>query len=526
MVRVSGPGKLNDHPSKSDIVRDKIKPIAELAAIAERARANGETVVLCHGVFDLVHLGHLRHLESAQRFGSVLIVTITADDFVLRGPGRPIFSDDMRAEMLASLEYVDYVGVQHGPTAEQVIEQVRPDIYVKGSDYLDPVNDVTGEIVKERAAVEKYGGRLEFTHEITFSSSSLINQNLNVFDPPLQDYLSRHRDDGTADALFGLIESVADYRVLLIGDAILDEYRYATPMGKPQKENLIAARFKEQDLFAGGVFAAANHIASFCKEVEVITCLGTGDSRERFIRDNLKPNVTLTPLYREGAPTTRKSRYIDPSYLQKLFEVYFIDDSPLPAHVEDQLKALIAERAGGFDLVVAADFGHGLLRGDAIAMMAEQSRFLAVNTQTNSANYGYNLITRYPKADYVCIDAPEARLAAADRYGEIDAIVADELPRLVDCGRFIVTHGHFGCITTGEDGEVVHIPAFTRTVVDTIGAGDAFFSVTAPLAAAGGRMEHIAFVGNAAGAIKVSIVGHRRSVEKVQLMKYITTLLK
>src|SRR6202035_660638 len=112
---------------------------------------------------------------------------ITADRFVNKGPGRPIFSERMRAEMLAALEYVDWVGINHGSSAEPVLDAVKPDVYVKGSDYENPEEDITGKIAVERDAVERHGGRIVFTKDITFSSSTLINRYLDVYDPPLRD---------------------------------------------------------------------------------------------------------------------------------------------------------------------------------------------------------------------------------------------------------------------------------------------------------------------------------------------------
>ncbi len=506
--------------------RSKVKTLEELGNISEAARENGLKVVLAHGVYDLVHMGHVRHLEAARREGDLLIVTTTADHLVNKGPGRPIFTENLRAEMLAALEYVDWVGISEAPSAEAVLDVIKPDVYVKGVDYENPDDDVTGNITQEKELVEKHGGRLVITKDISFSSSELINKYLDVYDRPLRDYLDSHREAGTAEKINGLIESVKDYRVLLVGDAIIDEYQYVQAMGKSPKENMIATRSTESEIFAGGVFAAANHVASFCKEVEIITVLGNDDSREDFVRQSLKPNVTLNALYRDGVPTTRKCRFIDESYMRKLFEVYYFDDTPPDPAFEDQITRAIADKAGDYDLVIAHDFGHGMLTAPSIAALTEKSRFLAVNTQTNSANLGYNLITKYQKADFVCIDAPEAQLAAGDRFSDIEVIVSERLSKQIDCKKFIITHGNQGCVTFEDGSGAIRIPAFTKTVVDTVGAGDAFLAVTAPLAAAGGSMEVIGFVGNAAGAIKVSIVGHRHSVEKLPLIRYITTLLK
>jgi len=507
-------------------VRDKIRSITELGEIAEQARAAGKKVALAHGVFDLVHMGHVRYLEGARAEGGLLIVTTTADEMVNRGPGRPIFPEDLRAEMLAALQYVDWVGISHASSAENVLDTIKPDFYVKGSDYENPEDDVTGKIVEERKTVEKHGGRLVFTKDITFSSSALINRYLDVYDRPLQDHLEKMRQDGAEEKLAELVESVKDFKVLLVGDAIIDEYLYVKAVGKAAKENIIATRFQNSETFAGGIFAAANHVASFCAEVEIITSLGRDDSFEDLIRSNLLPNVKLTVVYRDGVPTTRKTSFIDPSYMRKLFEVYTFDDSPLAPDLESGLNELVAGKASDFDLVIATDFGHGLISSSTIDVLVNKSRFLAVNTQTNSANLGYNLITKYPKAGYICIDSPEAHLAAADRYSDTESVIVNDLSTIIDCGKIIVTHGDKGCITYDRDHGMTNIPAFTKSVVDTVGAGDAFLSVTAPLVAAGGTMDLVGFIGNAAGAMKVSIVGHRRSIEKAALLKYMTRLLK
>lgn len=514
-------------PAITRFARDKVRTIEDLAVLAEEARSQGRAVVLCHGVFDLVHMGHVRHLEAARREGDLLIVTTTADRYVNKGPGRPIFAERMRAEMLAAIEYVDWVGINNGPSAEPVLDSIKPDIYVKGSDYENPEEDITGKIASERDVVERHGGRLVFTKDITFSSSNLINSYLDVYDPPLRDFLDGLRADGGAERIPELIESVRGNRVVLVGDAIIDEYQYVNALGKSAKENMIATLYQGAEVFAGGVFAAANHVAEFCAEVEIVTTLGENCPYEDLIRQSLKPNVRLHVVSVPGRPTTRKLRYVDQGYLRKLFETYFMDDRPLPEGARDALSSLVAERAAAADVVIVTDFGHGMIGSDLVRTLRESSRFLAVNAQTNSGNQGYNLITKYRGADYVCIDAPEARLAAADKYSDITAIVGDLLPSQIDCRRLIVTHGSSGCYTfDSKDSGVGRIPAFTKTVVDTVGAGDAFFAVTAPMVAAGGCMVDVGFIGNAAGAMKVGIVGHRKSVEKVPLMKFVTALLK
>lgn len=516
-------GQIDLSPVKNN---SKIVNMTVATGISADAKKKGLKVVLAHGVFDLVHLGHVRHLEAAKREGDVLMVSVTDDHHVNKGPGRPVFPAPMRAEMLASLHMVDWVVINDAATAVSVLKVLNPSIYIKGSEYAKAEEDITGKIADEQAAVEAGGGRIVFTDDIVFSSSSLINQFMDVYHPELRDYLENVREKSSLDEITGWLEKVADFKVLLVGDAIIDEYQYVSPMGKSPKENMIATQFLNREIFAGGVFAAANHVANFCSEVEVITCLGREESYEDLIRSHLKPNVKLNAIYREGKPTTRKCRFVDWHYLRKMFEVYFFEDAPLPGEYQQELDALILQRAGQFDLVIVTDFGHGLIGPSSVRALEENARFLAVNAQSNSANHGYNLITKYPKASYICIDAPEARLAVSDKFSDIESVIREKLAPRTQCERIIVTHGDQGCITYDVKEGIHRVPAFTNTIVDTVGAGDAFLSVTSPFVASGAPLNLVGFIGNAAGAMKVGIVGHRRSIEKVPLIKYITRLLK
>jgi sugar/nucleoside kinase (ribokinase family) len=188
----------------------------------------------------------------------------------------------------------------------------------------------------------------------------------------------------------------------------------------------------------------------------------------------------------------------------------------------------ITARAKDFDVVLVNDFGHGMITPGVRHALYENSKFLALNVQTNAGNFGYNLATKYARADYLCLDAPEARLAVTNKSDDLN-LVAHELAGRMDTGRIILTHGSNGCLTYNAEArpvKVSRVPAFTRRVVDTMGAGDAFFAVTGPLASITDDLDVVGFVGNAVGAIKVGILGHRKAVDKAATLAYIRTLLK
>ncbi len=154
--------------------------IIEIEALAEKIKslkAKGKKIVHCHGCFDLIHPGHIKYFQAAEKMGNVLIVTVTPDIYVDKGPGRPVFNEILRAESIAALECIDFVAINKWPTACETLKLLRPDIYVKGQEF-ENLQDKTGKIQKENAVIREIGAELKFTHEIVFSSTELINKYL------------------------------------------------------------------------------------------------------------------------------------------------------------------------------------------------------------------------------------------------------------------------------------------------------------------------------------------------------------
>lgn len=506
----------------------KILPLDRLGTVAAELRAEGRTIVHCHGVFDLLHVGHLRHLRAARGYGDILVVTITADEHVNKGPGRPAFPSELRCEVLAGLELVDYVAVVDAVSARPAIQTIRPDYYVKGGEYSDHAKDITGKIAIETELVESFGGRVVYTEDITFSSSNLLNKFFSLHDEPARNYLSLLRQSDFEETIASLFQKMNELRVVVVGETIIDRYVYVDAMGKSAKENIIATLHRDEEIFAGGVIAAANHLAAVCPNVELITAAGdpaAGENYENFIREQLADGVRATVIHKPEAPTIQKTRFVEPTYVRKLFEVYHMDDRPLSGKAKQAFNEALTSKMADADLVVVCDFGHGLICPDTVTLLEDADNFLAVNAQSNAGNIGYNLIDKYRRADFVCVDAMEARLAARDKHSDLSQIVGERLPTLVDCPNIIVTHGRAGCYAR-MNGEVTHIPSFAGAVVDTVGAGDAFFALAAPCLAAGADCGTAGFLGNVAGAIKTGIVGHRRYLTRLEIQRYVTTLLK
>lgn len=504
--------------------RGKIKDLDELAQLMAQ-RTNSQKLVYCHGVFDLLHIGHIRHLEEAKDLGNILVVTVTPDHHVNKGPNRPAFNQDLRAEALAALDCVDYVAINRWPLAVEAIKLLRPDLYVKGSDYQHSQDDLTGGIVLEEAAVKAVGGGLAFTNGVTSSSSSLINRHMGLFPKPVSDYLADFGSRYSFGDVLRYLEGARPLKTLVVGETIIDEYQYCQAIGKSSKDPMLALKHVSTERFAGGIIAIANHVSNFCNHAGIVTVLGLEGGHEEFIRSRLKPNVQPSLLYRNDGPTILKRRYIDEYYFSKLLEVYEMNDAPLNPKLDADLCAVLRDQVPQHDVVVVADFGHGMLSEAAIKIICDHSRFLAVNCQSNAGNLGYNTISRYPRADLVCIAEQELRLNARDRSGDLGEMAVN-VSRSLQCKGLVVTKGSNGILTYSEDEGFSDVPAFANQVIDRTGAGDAVFSVISLCVAQGAPMEIVGFIGNAVGAQAVGIVGNRTPVEPVDLFKHMEALLK
>ncbi|HTB07970.1 MAG TPA: PfkB family carbohydrate kinase [Bacteroidia bacterium] len=506
------------------MARNKIVTLDELAIECKKLKKQGKTIAQCHGCFDLLHPGHIKHFQAAKGKADRVVVTITPDRYVNKGPGRPVFSEQLRMESIAAMEAVDYVALNRWPTAVEPIKLLKPDYYVKGQDYKEREKDVTKGILAEESAVKSVGGKLFFTEEIVFSSSNLINSHFSPHNPKVQDFIHRLKRKSNGDSILKEIEKMKDLKVLVIGDTIIDEYHFCTPLGKSSKSPTISSVFMRSEVFAGGVLAVANHLEQFAGEVKMITCLGKENLQDKVIKKKLSQGVDVKYFVREDGPTNTKRRYLDKYLNIKLFEVTFMNDHHIPAKVEDEVISYLKKEMPKYDIVLVTDFGHGFITPNIITCIESSGKYVAVNAQTNSNNYGYNYITKYHKVDYISIDEKELRLPFGDNYGNIEELVK-KLKQISKAGQIQITLGQEGSLWY-EKSKFYHVPAFARSVKDSVGAGDAVLSVTTLCAFLHTDPEIASFIGNCVGALAVEIIGNEHPVYKKDLLRFVQHLLK
>ena len=503
----------------------KIKDIKNLALLIRRFKSAGKKVVLAHGSFDLFHHGHMHYLNEAKKQGDILVVSVVADRFVRKGFSKPIFNELTRLNSIAFLSPVDYVVLCNDFGPWEIIKKLRPNIYVKGKDSESQLDNPKSGVGLDKRSVESAGGKMVFTKTLQIPSENVLNKHFSAVPNEAISFLTDFKKKYNVSDILINLEKLKKTKVLAIGESIIDEYRYVSPLGKPAKSHVVSTHFKEKEEFAGGILACANHLASICGQVELVTVLGEKKSEVNLLRRNLKPNVKTKFFYCPGQKTIVKRRFLDEGSFVKFFEEYEFDKGFIPKSAEQSIKNYLADKIADFDLVVAVDYGHGLFSPDLIKLIISKSKFLAVTAQTNSGNAGFNYITKYLNADYVSMDELEARLAAHDDYSPIEKVIS-KLFKKISPKQMIVTLGRQGLIVRDKSGETKKMPSLANRITDAVGAGDAFLCISAPCAAAGFSADLTSFIGNVAASIAVDIVGNRSSVEREELFGKIGYLLE
>lgn len=491
---------------------------------ALRPKFANQTLVQCHGVFDLLHIGHIKHFKQARSFGDVLVVTITPDRFVNKGPGHPAFHEHLRAEAVAALDCVNYVIINAWPTAVEAIQIIKPVLYVKGEEYRNDSNDLTCKIREELDAVESVGGTVRFTSDITFSSSSLINKYLPTFPPHVQKWLADFSGRYSTTELIAHLDSLEKFKVLVVGETILDAYCYCETMGKSGKEPVLATRLLYEELYTGGVLAVANHVAGFCRNVHVLSHLGKNLENREFIESRMHANVSMQFLPKPDSPTLVKRRFVEKYLNQKMFEVYEMNDSPLPEKNEQKYLQALSKAIGKADLVIVADYGHGIISAKVARFLSENAKFLVVNPQANAGNKGLNSVLKYPSAHMITMTGRELAMEV-----RTEKELPKHMPAIcnqLSAKKMLLTMGQDGLVTWSPTTGYIDAPAFAVKVIDRVGAGDAVLSLTALLEYSNVPDDVICFMGNVAGAEAVVTMGNSAFLTKNDLKKHISHLLK
>jgi bifunctional ADP-heptose synthase (sugar kinase/adenylyltransferase) len=279
--------------------------------------------------------------------------------------------------------------------------------------------------------------------------------------------------------------------------------------------------------FLGGSLIIAEHLSQFTNNVTLITSLGEKCSYSDYIKNKLSPCVRKQFVFHKEKSTLIKKRYVlkDGNNYSKLFETYSSNCPLLQREQTEQVISYIKQSSKEYDLVLVGDFDNGFTNTKIINCLSNLNNFLAINTQTNSGNRGYNVVTHYKRADFISLNEPEVRLAAHDRYSSLNGLVGD-ISEVMGCSNISITRGVKGALCFSKNEGIIKIPSLASESIDRVGAGDSFFAIASLAQAKGYSLLLSNFLGSIASAIDVQILCNKEPVKKASFCKFLTRLLK
>jgi len=501
----------------------KIFQINEITNHLKKIKKN-KKIVLCHGVFDLVHYGHILHFQSAKKHGDYLVVSITKDKFIKKGPGKPLFNSEIRMKFLSSLEIIDCVIESKTASSIDILNLVKPNVYVKGPDYKRLKDDKSKKIILEKKAVEKYGGKIKFTNDETYSSSSIINSTGLLFDEDQRKFLNQIKAKFGVDYILKKINDFKKIEVLVLGELIFDNYIYGDVIGKAGKEPHLVIDTKKNEYYVGGGGAIVRHLQTFVKKINFISNFGGEVMLSKIINKSFLKNVS----FKNVKPYPKfysiiKSRYVDMSSGYKMFGAYKLPAKPDRNYnklFQKEVKKTINKNM----LVIIADYGHQLLFLNSKKNYLEKAKCIAVNCQINSSSIGSHNISKYKKADILIINEAELRFEEKNQTSEIETILKN-FSRKLRIKNIILTRGKKGSIYF-KNNKFYYCPAFAVKSVDKVGAGDAMLSLCSLAKYLNLEPELILLIGSLAASISVQTSGNKDSVNYFELTNLLEYILK
>lgn len=507
----------------------KIFKISELSKKIAKHKLKKKIIVHCHGVFDVLHAGHIKHFNSAKRKGDILLVTVTPDDYVNKGPNRPIFGIDTRMACIAALDCVDYVCASNSPDAIPAIKILKPNIYCKGKDYIKNAMDITGKIKKEKDAIRKVGGKIFYTQDELYSSSRIINHlgfNMSSSQKKYIDKLKLSKNFKGKNTITESLDLFKRQNVLVIGELIIDEYIYTEALGKSGKEPVLVLRDLYTEKYLGGVAAIAKNLFSFCKKIKILSYIGEKKEHEKFINQNIPKKIIKQFILKKNSTTIVKRRFVDNVNRNKILGIHSINDHPLDTKQKNYFKKIVNKDLKKYDLVIVSDYGHGLISNEIAKVILKKSKFVAVNAQLNAANTGYHTISKYVGADLIIINENEMRHELRNKIDSVDKLIK-VLGKKLKSKYLAVTSGNQGSrIFSRATKKIHHCPAFADKVTDKIGTGDTMLALLAISIFKKINIKFSMFLSALGAAENIKHMANSVSIKKNNMIKSLESYIK
>ncbi len=503
-------------------INSKIYELNALTSLLHNNFAD-KTIGLCHGVFDVLHAGHLRHFEEAIKHVDVLIISVTADEFVNKGPGRPINDLLSRMEALAGIEYIDFVVESNASSAQKVISKLKPNYYFKGQDYFKRNFEMDSERSQnwdlETNEVILNNGVVKITNSTVKSSSTIIN---SLFQPTIQpEQRLQIQELISSGVIEKTITQISALKIGVIGEIIYDKYLYTESLGKSGKHPLVAEKEISQDIFLGGVIPVIRTLKTFTHPNNVRLF----SVRNSPLPDDICNIGGLEVLHDCNYTDIWKTRFINKKTNTHLYEIYKFDDKLISKMNESRILGQLESFKAECDLLLTFDFGHGLLTPAIRAYIVENFPNIALNVQRNAGNRGFSSIGKYNSAKIVVLNGEEVELELRQKgMGMEDSSL--EILKRMNAKIVAITDGENGLvITNGEN--LIRIPALNQgKITDRTGAGDALFTIISIFATVTEDLLLLGYLGSLAASMNLTWLANQHVITKADLLRYLQYSIK
>jgi rfaE bifunctional protein kinase chain/domain len=513
----------------------KIKSLDELVEIIG-SFPRAKTVVMCHGVFDVVHPGHMRHLIYAKGKADILIASLTADHHITKSEYRPHVPQNIRAANLAAFEMVDYVIIDQNTTPLSNLSKLQPDFFAKGYEYSSKSKPKKTQ--EEEQLVESYGGQMLFTPgDVVYSSSKFISLEAPMI--RLEKLAAVMEAEGISiQDLIASLNMKKPITIHVVGDTIVDGITYTNVIGGQIKTPTLSVRLESQENYVGGAGIVAKHLKAAGAHVIFTTVLGEDPLAEFVLQDLEEAGVEVQVIVDKNRPTTLKNAIVANNY--RLVKIDTLDNSSISDTILEQFIDKISSTKS--DAVIFSDFRHGIFNKrtiDELVAAIPKNCFKVADSQVASR---WGNITEFQGFDLITPNEREARFALGDQDSGIRPLAAC-LYDAAKCKILILKLGEKGSLTCSNSDHTapnssVFVDAFADNVIDPVGSGDALLAY-ATLALVKGFSPTIASIlGSIAAACECEVDGNipistddvikkiQRTIENAEYLFDFTTFLK
>lgn len=493
---------------------NKIIPLSEI----ERIRKSNpkESIALCFGHFLQLDYSTLHFLENAKKHCSKLVVLIASQGEGTEEDHAYFPHLRKRAELLSLLPVVDHVVLNPLPNAVTAIQKLKPNTYLRHASYRNPNSDLSGHLATEEEALRKVGARLLFTEDALPESKQML-ESLGLVWNSRQVEAIREADELFQNAsLNSILEDISKLKVLVVGEPIVDTYVFCEAEAISSKSPSISARYLHEENYPGGSLAIARHLQALGAQVTLLITHGGELYFENLLRSSVHSDINLEFEIIPNMPTPRKTRHVVPFKNQRIFELTHLRSDQWKYHSPSNFCKKLQRLSKEADISIISDFGHGLFEGQVLQSAKKIPSFVGLNVQTNSGNFGFNPFTKHQRYDYLSLDERECRIAMHDRLSPIRDLayktVKTKIKRPV-----AITLGNSGSMFFDSRYREHFCPVFFKDVIDTTGAGDAYFALTTLLVYLETHPDLIPFMGNVYAGLKTRIVGNKEAVSRASL---------